>query len=117
MKAIESYEEGLIIVQKVQHREFEANALSGLGKAYHCIKQYNPALKCYEQTLKIRQEISHHGGEAATFKKLAEFYQDLGERDRALKYCEQALAISTKLGIPLAEECRKLKEELEKGGG
>lgn len=30
----------------------------------------------------------------------------------ALEYCDQALAIATELGIPLAEECKKLKAEL-----
>jgi hypothetical protein len=36
-----------------------------------------------------------------------------GSTETALDYCEQALALATELGIPLAEECRKLKAELE----
>jgi hypothetical protein len=32
------------------------------------------------------------------------------------QHYQQALALATELGIPFAEECRQLKEELERGG-
>jgi hypothetical protein len=45
---------------------------------------------------------------------LAELYQVQGDIKNAREYCQQALTLATELDIPLAEECRELKEELKK---
>jgi len=82
------------------------------------VTKQSQAINYHQQQLVIIKEIRDRSLEAKVLKNLAELHQKLGQSDRALDYCEQALAISTELGIPLlAEQCHKLKEELEKGGG
>jgi tetratricopeptide (TPR) repeat protein len=61
----------------------------------------------------MTREIGNRNNEAETLKALAELHYKIGQPDQALEYCEQALALATELGIPIAEECQKLKEELE----
>lgn len=40
-------------------------------------------------------------------------YDFKDEIDLVQQYCNRALALAIELGIPLVEECRKLKEQLE----
>jgi hypothetical protein len=61
----------------------------------------------------MTRELGNRDVEAETLKVLAELHYKIGQPNQALEYCEQALALATELGIPLAEECKKLKEELE----
>jgi tetratricopeptide (TPR) repeat protein len=61
----------------------------------------------------MTQEIGNRDVEADTLKTLAELHYKIGQPEQAMEYCEKALALATELGIPIAEECQKLKEELE----
>jgi tetratricopeptide (TPR) repeat protein len=77
------------------------------------LEQHQESLINNQTALEIFQEISYRDGEAEVLKNLTKLHQALGEVEVARWYCKQALELATELGIPLAEECKKLKGELE----
>lgn len=116
-EAISYYRENFILIQKTGSQEGEGHLLANQGASQVENEQYEDALESLEQSLKIFKEKGIREGEAIVLKNLATLHQRLGEARLSQRYCEQSLAIATELGIPLAEECRQLKEEMEKHGG
>ncbi len=111
-KAIEYYQHSLDILREIGSRFGEGETLFNLGNTYLQIQQYNQALDYLQMSLSIFREIGSRANEAKALKKMAELQQSLGEIKLAFEYCEQALIIATELQIPLADECKKLKNQL-----
>ncbi|MCL1468044.1 tetratricopeptide repeat protein [Argonema galeatum] len=111
-RAIDFYQQDLAIAREMGNRWGEAGALCNLANTLIKLEQYLEAQKYWQISLKVFREIGARYEQVVALNNLAELYQKLGQRDRALEYGEQALALSTELGIPLATECQKLKEEL-----
>jgi len=112
-EAKDTFQTALPLAQQVSDRPLESEILAVLGELYCSLGQYPVALKNLQIAFTMTQEIGNRVVEAKTLKALAELHYKIGQPDQGLEYCEQALAIATELGIPLAEECQKLKEELE----
>lgn len=112
--ALTFYQQSLDIAREIGDRYVQGIVLNNYGETLIKLEQYSEAQEYLQESLNICREIGNRNQEAYTFNNLAELYQKLGQRDRALEYCEQALALATKLGIPLATYCQKLKEELLK---
>jgi len=112
-EAKDSLQTALPLAQQVSDRSLESEILAVLGKVYCGLGQYPISLETLQLALNMTREIGNRDVEADTLKALAELHYKIGQPDQAMEYCEQALAIATELGIPLAEECQKLKEELE----
>lgn len=115
-KALELQEQGLAISREIRSRQTEGYALSGSGEVYIKLEQYADARKALQNALEICKETGERLLEAEVLKNLTELHQALGETEVARQYCQKALMLATELGIPLAEECKKLKEELEERG-
>ncbi len=88
--------------------------LNLLGNNNIKLEDYQGASDNFQWALEIFQSIGNRAGEAEVRKNLATTHQRMGQLSLAREFCQQALMIATELDIPLAEECRKLKEELEK---
>ena len=114
-KAIEYYQQHLDIARQIGDREGEAAALCNLGNTQSELKRYTEAWECLRAAREIFREIGELSSEAITLYNLAELHYQMGNFDLALSDCASALSIATELGIPLAEECQKLKEEIIKG--
>ena len=112
-EAQDTLQTALPLAQQVSDRPLESEILAVLGKVYGGLGQYPISLKNLQLALTMTREIGNRNNEAETLKALAELHYKIGQPDQALEYCEQALALATELGIPIAEECQKLKEELE----
>jgi len=112
-EAQDSLQTALPLAQQIRDRSLESEILAALGELYCSLGQYPASLKNLQLALTMTREIGNRDVEAKTLKALAELHYKIGQPDQALEYCEQALALATELGIPLAEECKKLKEELE----
>jgi tetratricopeptide (TPR) repeat protein len=115
-QALELQNQKLVIAREIRNRHTESYALAGMAGVLIKLEQYKEALKALQNALEICQENGERSLEASVFKALAELHQALGEVEVARQYCQQALELATALGIPLAEECQKLKQELEKRG-
>ena len=111
--AIDYYQQSLVISQEIGDSQGEGTAHVNIGRIQLKLEQYPESLTHNQIALEIFQEISAKDGEAEALHNLAELHQALGEVEVAQQYCQQALALAIELGIPLAEECRKLQEELE----
>jgi tetratricopeptide (TPR) repeat protein len=95
----------------------EASALGNLGVAMAQSGEYKKALEALLRVLGIFRQIGDKASEANCLRNLAGLYQKMGQFRQAQGHCEQALAIAEELRIPLAEECKRLKEELKKEAG
>ncbi|MEW6242213.1 MAG: tetratricopeptide repeat protein, partial [Chloroflexota bacterium] len=103
-KAIEYYEEQLIIVHEIGDRQSKGNALSNLGISYATLGDTHKAIALYEERIDIAREIGDVRGEGNTLSNLAKAYFDLGETSKAIKFYEQALVIIRKIGNRGGEE-------------
>ncbi|MBE9229016.1 tetratricopeptide repeat protein [Phormidium sp. LEGE 05292] len=111
-RALDFYQQSLDIAREIGDRYVEGMAVGNYGETLIKIEQYSQAKEYLQESLSICREIGARNQETNALNNLAELYQKLGQHDRALEYCEEALAFATELGIPLAQECQKLKEEL-----
>ncbi|MDM8537218.1 tetratricopeptide repeat protein [Desulfobacterales bacterium HSG17] len=96
-KAIESYEQALLIVREAKNRNGEAAWLGNLGVCYSDLGQTAKAIEYHEQALKIEQEICNRNGEAVWLGNLGVCYSDLGQTAKAIEYHEQALKIEQEI--------------------
>jgi tetratricopeptide (TPR) repeat protein len=112
-EAHDTLQTALPLAQQVSDRPLESGILAVLGEVYCGLEQYSASLETLQLALTMTREIGNRNVEAETLKILAELHYKIGQPEQAMEYCEQALALATELGIPLTEECKKLKEELE----
>jgi tetratricopeptide (TPR) repeat protein len=112
-RAIEFYQRDLNIASKIGDRRGEGITLANMGALQIRLRDYPESLTCILSALTIFREIGARNREVEALKNLTELYQKLGKVKVARQYCEQALVLATELGIPLADECRKLREEIE----
>jgi len=83
-----------------------AATLRNLGRAYHYLGRFEPAIKLYEQALTIAREIGDRQGEGTNLSSLGLAYRDLGQVERAIQILEEALAIAREIGDRRGEGSR-----------
>jgi CHAT domain-containing protein/Tfp pilus assembly protein PilF len=92
-KAIEYYQQALVIQREVKDLGGEGWTLNSLGPAYVALGRYEKAIEYYERALVIQREIKDLGSEGYTLLRLGVAYRLLGRYEKATEYREQALAI------------------------
>ena len=92
-KAIEYYEQAVVIHREVKDRAGEGRALNNLGIAYSSLGRYERAIERYEQALAISREVKNRAGEGGALASLGIGYYYLNRHEKAIEYLEQALAI------------------------
>jgi len=97
-RAIEFYQQALVIARQIGDRRGEGNSLGNLGNAYLSLGEVERAIEFYQQALVIARQIGDRRGEANRLDGLGLAYADQGELRRAIEYHEQALAISREIG-------------------
>ena len=97
-KAIEYYDQALVIAREIGDRRGEGAVLGNIGLAYHALGQVDKAIEYYEQALVIAREIGDRRGEGADLGNLGLAYYQLGQMDKAIEYYEQALVIAREIG-------------------
>jgi tetratricopeptide (TPR) repeat protein len=134
-QAIDCFNQSLVITRSIKSREGEATVLGGIGNVYSSLGDPHSAIEFYQQELEIVRGIGDRSGEGIVLGNLGKVYDDQGKYSQAIEYyqqllsisqelgdhhnslaqeyCEQALELAAQLDIPLVEECRQLKEELE----
>ena len=97
-KAIEFYEQSLVIDREIRDRRGEGAALGNLGSAYRDLGDARKAIEFYERALVINREIRDRRGEGVVLTNLGLAYADLGEARKAIEFHEQALVILREIG-------------------
>jgi len=97
-KAVQKFEQALVISRKLGEEKEESNCLNEIGNAYHYWGQYAKALDYYEKSLEIRQKVGDVKGEGVTLNEIGSIYSTLGKYTKALEYYEKSLEIRQKMG-------------------
>ena len=97
-RAIEYYEQCLVIYREIGDRWGEGADLGNLGITYKNLGDARRAIGYYEQALGIRHEIGDRRGEGNDLGNVGNAYAALGEVRRAIEYYEQALVIAREIG-------------------
>ena len=102
-KAIERYQQALLLWREVNNRQKEAETLSDLSYSYGLLSDNQKALESDQQALAIRRAIGDRGGEGDSLQSIGSDYAFLGEMRQAIHSYEQALAVFQALGDRTAE--------------
>ena len=79
-KAIELYEQQLVIAREIGNRRGEGNALGSLGLAHEELGHARKAIAYHEQAIAIDRELGDHRGESISLGNLGNAHADLGHR-------------------------------------
>ena len=97
-KALEYYNQVLLLYRTVGDKSGEASTLNSIGLIYDEVGETQKALKYYNQSLPIDRAVGDKSGEAATLNNLGGVYFELGEKQKALDFYSQSLRISRAVG-------------------
>ncbi|MEK6324979.1 MAG: tetratricopeptide repeat protein [Acidobacteriota bacterium] len=97
-KAIEKYEEAVLLFRSIGDRRHESAALYNVGLAYSALGEQQKAIESYNQALTIVKAMGDRDNEATTLHNIGLVYDSLGEKQKALDYYNQALRIRRALG-------------------
>ncbi|MBE9540982.1 MAG: tetratricopeptide repeat protein, partial [Proteobacteria bacterium] len=97
-KAVEYYENALVIAKEIGDRWGEGNHLGNLGNAYLNVGQVGKAIEYFQKALAILKEIDDRRGEGSVLGNLGNAYRNMGQVEKAIDYYEQALVISKEIG-------------------
>ena len=97
-KAIEFYEQALLIAHEVGDRRGEGVFLGNLGLTYASLGDARKAIEFYEQALVIARGIGDRYGEGNALGNLGVAYKNLGDVHKAIDFYEQQLAIVHEIG-------------------
>jgi CHAT domain-containing protein/Tfp pilus assembly protein PilF len=92
-KAIDLFQQALLIQRKIGDRKGEALSLNNLGGAWSSLSQYAKAIDFFEKALVIERDIGDWSSEATTLNNLGTAYTILSQYAKAIDLFQQALAI------------------------
>ncbi|MDX6270513.1 MAG: hypothetical protein QOD28_1736 [Acidobacteriota bacterium] len=102
-RAIELYEQALIIELEIGNQRGAAANLGNIGNVYTILGDPQRAIEFYEQQLKLSRESSDKRSEGNALGSLGIAYKNLGEPHRAIEFYEQTLTIAREIGDPYSE--------------
>ncbi|MEP0924067.1 CHAT domain-containing protein [Leptolyngbya sp. ST-U4] len=97
-KAIESYQQALLLRREAQQPSHEAEVLSNLGFVYYTVGRREEALFTLEQALKLSEEIGDRDNTIDTLNRLGTVYSSSNEFEKAQAFYQQALSIAIETG-------------------
>lgn len=101
-KALEIFQEVLIINREIGNRAGEGDTLNNIGEVYRNLGQYSRALDFYNQSLEIARETNFRAAQAITLSNIGIIYFNLGQNPQALDVYQQALQIQLDIGFRAA---------------
>ncbi|NEO93393.1 MAG: CHAT domain-containing protein [Moorea sp. SIO3G5] len=97
-KALQSWQQALVIYKQIGHRLGEAHSLGNMGRAYANLGEYKQAINYYLPSIAIARKIPDREGEARSLTNLGFAYGNLGNYKKAIDYHRQSLDIFRKIG-------------------
>ncbi|WP_293121529.1 CHAT domain-containing tetratricopeptide repeat protein [Moorena sp. SIO4G3] len=96
-KALQSWQQALVIYKQIGHRLGEAHSLGNLGRAYANLGEYKQAINYYLPSIAIARKIPDREGEARSLTNLGFAYGNLGDYKKAIYYHQKSLAIAREI--------------------
>ncbi len=96
--ALQSWQQALIIYQKIKDRKGELASLNGLGNAYRNLGQYQKAIELHQQSLEIARQIGDRNGEVRSLHGLGAAYGSLGQNEKSINFFQQSLEVAKQIG-------------------
>jgi ATP/maltotriose-dependent transcriptional regulator MalT len=96
-KAIEYYEDALVVAREIGDRRGEGNHLGNLGSAYYSLGQVEKAIEYHEDALAIAKDIRDRRGEGIRLGNLGNAYYSLGQVEKAIEYYEDAQKLTSEI--------------------
>ena len=96
-KALEKFEQALLMFQALGDRNFEQFCFHMSGFIYHISSELQKALEYYEQAHSLAKKQGDKANETTLLNNIGGVYDILGEPQKALEYYEQSLAMATDL--------------------
>jgi tetratricopeptide (TPR) repeat protein len=93
-KALEKFDESLLIRRAVGDRRGEALALNNIGGVYRSLGEMQKALEKFNEALPILRAVGNRSVEAITLHNIGSAYRSLGETQKALEKFNESLTIS-----------------------
>jgi len=106
-RAIQFFEQTLLIHREIGDRRGESIDLGNLGLAYANLGDPRRAIQFYEQQLAITREVGYRRGEGNALWNMSLALDQLGERAQAIKHAEQAVIIREQIEDPAAAKVRE----------
>ncbi|MBD2654775.1 tetratricopeptide repeat protein [Synechocystis sp. FACHB-383] len=97
-KAIELYENSLILYRQLDDGQNVSIVLNNIGSLYSDLGDKQKALDYYNQALVISKQVGDLSSEGTNLNNIGLIYSDLGDKQKALDYYNQALVISKQVG-------------------
>ncbi|WP_335226208.1 CHAT domain-containing tetratricopeptide repeat protein [Nostoc sp.] len=92
-KALEYFNQGLVIQLEPKHGIVKGNILSGIASVYSGFGDKQKAVDYYNQALSVFQAEKQDSSAARTFNSIAQNYKDLGQAQEAIDFYNKALEI------------------------
>ena len=109
-RAIDDFEQALIIARSLGDRWREETILEGLGEAYEGLGDMYQSVETHRQSLELARALGDRPGEVLNLYEIALSYKNLGDVQQALDYNSQLLKISgaddTSRILPLHSLCQ-----------
>ena len=97
-RAVDSYECGLVIAERLGDKDIQSRCLSNVGFVYVMLGKSEIALKNFKSTLKIKEEIGDQRNIAGSLHNIAYVLAEQGQFEAALDYYTRASKISERIG-------------------
>ncbi len=97
-KAMEFYEQALVIGRGIGDRRGEGVALGNLGICLYAQGDIRKAIEYYEQSLMIAREIGDRRGQGAALGNLGSAHHTLSNDRKAIEFYEERLVIAREIG-------------------
>lgn len=95
--ALKSWQQALIIYQKIRDYKSEVKVLNNIGLAHQQQAEYASAIDYLQRSLSIARAIKDQLGQAKAFGNLGTVFQDTGDYAQSIYYHQQNLAIAREI--------------------
>ena len=106
-KAIEYYEESLVIRVEEKNLQDEAKVLNGLAQCYQNLNYTEKAFDCYNRSIEIKKSLDDKQGAASSLSNLSMYYKVLSEYGKAIETAKEAAELFKEIENPRAEFTNK----------
>ncbi|KXJ11920.1 Tetratricopeptide repeat protein 28 [Exaiptasia diaphana] len=89
---------GLNVALRINDSRLTAQSYEGLGRAYHCLCNYQNSLKCYEKAIDLFKQLNNEEGLGVCYANQSVSYIMQGKYNDAIRLLEENLRISVKIG-------------------
>jgi tetratricopeptide (TPR) repeat protein len=97
-KAIELYEQTLVIMREIEDQHGEGSTLGNLGNAYANLGDMLKAIEYYEQALVVSRDIGDRRGEGNALGNLGLAHAASGDAHKAIEFYNQEMVIRHEIG-------------------